>query len=292
MGMLDLPWLKKVRLIKGFVFKSVFGERPDLCRQLLEVVLGIEIAEVEVVQRERELDVLDKRRGGSIDLYVVDGCGNRYDVEVQTRFHKDEWFRARLYQELMDANLLKRGTDVTELRESMVVFICDFDPLGHEFARYDCATVCLQTGEVVPDRRGSVYLNVHGDLEELTPELRNLLLLFAGKAVDNDDFVGKIVDEMKKCVEDPEWMERFMTLEDEMEAEKKWARAEGLEEGRKQGLAEGRKLMAEQNARLVDALERAGRLSELADAMRDRDRYDALLEEFGITGNRSAGKTS
>ena len=50
--------------------------------------------------------------------------------------------------------------------------------------------------------------------------------------------------------------------------------------------------MAEQNALLVDALERAGRLSELADVMRDGDRYIALLEEFGISGNHCADKTS
>ena len=290
MGIWDLPWLKYVRLIRGFVFKSVFGQRPDLCKRLLETVLDVEIAEVELVQSEREMDAVEKRRGGRVDLYIVDGEGNRYDVEVQTKRREDEWLRARHYQALMDVNQLKRGTDASDLHSSIVLFICDFDPFARGFMRYDCATVCLQTGTVVPDRRSSIYLNIYGDTKGVSAGLRNLARLFRGEAVDNDGFVREIVGEMQRCVDNPEWMEQFMTLEEEMEAEKEAAREEGRKEGCEEGRKEGRKAgrkeaynqVAVQNARLVDALRDAGRLDELPDAMSNTSTREALLVEFGI----------
>ena len=303
-------WIREIRLIKGFVFKSVFGQRPDLCKRLLEIILEIEIEEISIVQPEREMDVLDKRRGGRVDLLIVDDKGNRYDVEVQTTLRNNEWLRARYYQSLMDANQLKRGAKISELRDSIVVFVCDFDPFGKGLCRYDCATVCLQTKEIVPDQRSSVYLNVRGVLDELPQELKNIMLLFMGEVVDNDDFVSEIIAEMKRCVDNPEWMDRYMTLEEEIEAEKDAARKEGREEGLKEGreegrkegreegrkeghregfkegreqaLKEGRRAIFEQNARLVRALEEAGRLDMLGDAMSDPQVYEGMLKEFGI----------
>lgn len=44
------------RLTNGFVFKSVFGGNPDLCKELLEITLDTTIDEIEFVQPERELD--------------------------------------------------------------------------------------------------------------------------------------------------------------------------------------------------------------------------------------------
>ena len=207
----------KLSLMKGFVFKRVFGERPDLCKKLVEVTLGIEVEGIEVVHPEREIEVIADRAGGRLDLYVVDAQGNRYDIEVQATNRSDEVLSARRYQALMDANQLRKGHEEKELRYSWVVFICDFDIFGMGLKRYDTGTACFQTGERVDDRRVSTYLNVRGEGGEEDPALDRLLRLFAGEDDEDDAFVRGILEEMEKCRDNPEWMERFMTFEEEKE---------------------------------------------------------------------------
>ena len=132
------------RLTSGFVFKSVFGNSPRLCKLLLEAALEVGIEAVEVIQPEREFDVAARSRAGRVDVYVMDSDGNRYDVEIQAESNDNEVLRARHYQSLMDVAQLRKGMGVEGLRGSVVLFVCDFDPLGAGLRRYDCRTTCLQ----------------------------------------------------------------------------------------------------------------------------------------------------
>ena len=295
--------LQIVRLISGFVFKSVFGDRPDLCRRLLEVTLNMQVSEVTVRQVEKDLDLVVDKAGGRLDLYVVDSDGNHYDVEVQAYLGGDEPLRARRYQALMDAARLKRGAKASELRKSVVVFICDFDPFEDELKRYDFEMVCEQTGRPMGDGRYATFLNIKGEHGVVTPELDALLQLFAGKVVDNDPFVEQIIEEMQKCVKEPGWMEQYMNFEEEKDIARRAAEREGhrigfnaghkkgfdegrtagFDEGRTAGFDEGLRDANDQNARLVKALRDAGRIDELADALLDEDRKRRLLKELGIT---------
>ena len=295
--------LQIVRLISGFVFKSVFGDRPDLCRRLLEITLNIQVSEVTVRQVEKELDLVVDKAGGRLDLYAVDSDGNHYDVEVQAYLGGDEPLRARRYQALMDAARLKRGAKASDLRKSVVVFICDFDPFEDNLKRYDFEMVCAQTGRPMGDGRFATFLNIKGTHGAVTPELDALLQLFAGKVVDNDPFVEQIIEEMQKCVKEPEWMEHYMNFEEEKEIVRRAAQREGhrigfnaghkkgydegmtagYDEGRTAGYDEGTRGVNEENALLVKALREAGRIDELADALLDEDRKRSLLKELGIT---------
>ena len=126
------------------------------------------------------------------------------------------------------------------------------------------------------------FLNVRGEQGDVTPRLDALLNLFAGNAVDNDDFVTEIIHEMEKCVNNLAWMEHYMTLEEELEIAKAAAQEEGRKEGRKEGCKEGRKDMAAENAALVEALRNTGRLDELAGALVDEETRETLLREFHI----------
>ena len=117
----------------------------------------------------------------------------------------------------MDVNQLRKGHEAKELRHSWVVFICDFDIFGKGLKRYDTGTMCFQTGERVDDRRISTYLNIRGEGGKVDPALDRLLRLFAGEADEGDAFVRGILEEMEKCRDNPEWMERFMTFEEEKE---------------------------------------------------------------------------
>lgn len=270
--------LTVIKLIRGFVFKSVFGHRPDLCKTLLEITLNTKMDRVEILNAEQDVDLNVDKAGGRLDLYAVDDEGNHYDVEVQAQSNKDEALRARRYQALMDAAALKKGAKAKDLRKNIVLFICDFDPFDNGLKRYDFRMICEQTGVTLGDGRSMTFLNVRGEQGDVTPRLDALLSLFAGNAVDNDEFVTEIIHEMEKCVSNPAWMEQYMTMEEELEI----AKAAAQEEGRAEGLKEGRADMAAENAALVGALRNTGRLDELASALVDEEQRETLLKEFHI----------
>jgi len=219
------------RIIRGFVFKSVFGDDPELCRELIEVSLNMRVKSVEVVQPEREIDVHVDRRAGRLDLFVVDNDGRHYDIEVQAQRRHNEWLRARHYQALMDVSQLRKGTEVNKLRDSIVVFVCDFDPVGAGWRVYDCRTVCLQTGEAVADGRRLVLLNAHGTMGEVSSSLDAFLRFVGGEDVQGDPFVDRLNAIIDEKVADREWMENYMDYYDELEAEKEAARRDGRAEG-------------------------------------------------------------
>ncbi|MBR3317367.1 MAG: Rpn family recombination-promoting nuclease/putative transposase [Atopobiaceae bacterium] len=253
-----------LRITKGPVFKKVFGDRPDLCRRLVEVVLGMEVAEVKIVQTERELSLAKEQRwrGGRIDLYVVDSEGNAYDVEMQASRHDNEWLRARHYQALMDATFLQRGGRVEDLPSSVVIFICDFDPFYMDLRFYDCYTMCLQTGEIVPDRRRSVYLSATASGGDVSESLDAFLRYVSGDDVRGDPFVDEVRDMVHCCLEDEGWLEDFMTWDEYYENEVRQGAKRAFDEGRKQGYADG------ERQGYADG-ERQGKLDALADLVRD-----------------------
>ena len=270
------------RISMGFVFRSVFQDRPDLCAELLEVCLGIEVREVSVVEHERVVEADMEARAGRPDLYVVGADGTRYDVEVQVESRKNELLRARYYQSLMDVDFLKRGGDVMSLPQTMVLFICDFDPFGADLRRYDCVTTVQQTGKEAGDGRRIVTLNAGALDGHVSPELDAFLRFFRNEAVEGDPFVDKIEAIIDSLLLNPTWKEQYMTFEDELEAARWNAERRGMEKGVKKGVKKERARAERENAMLVEALEAAGRAGELGATFKDPTRRAALIAEFGI----------
>jgi predicted transposase/invertase (TIGR01784 family) len=234
----DVRSQARPRLTSGFVFKSVFGEEADLTRELIELSLERGISSVEIVQGEREFDVLPSSRAGRVDVYATDSEGNDFDVEVQAESGGNELLRARHYQSLMDATRLRKGEDVEKLRDSVVVFVCDFDPLGGGLSRYDLRTVCLQTGEPAADGRRIVMLNARGPLDDVPAPLAAFLRLVAGQEVEGDPFCDRVNAIIDRKVADPKWMEDYMTFEDELEAARRNAEKRGIAIGEERKAAE------------------------------------------------------
>lgn len=235
----NLTHMDRPRLTSGFVFKSVFGEDPEKCRRLLELALETKITRVEVLHPEREIDVHPAYRAGRVDVMAEDADGNRYDAEMQAERLGDEILRARHYQSLMDALRLRKGEEVAGLRRSVVVFVCDFDPIGAGIRRYDCVTTCLQTGEPVSDGRRLVMLNARGSGDEVDPSLDAFLRAVAGEKVVGDSFVDSINAMIDAYFSDSEWMERYMTFEDELKAARINAEARGYARGMDLGIERG-----------------------------------------------------
>ncbi len=70
-------------------------------------------------------------KGARFDVYVKDGSGRCFDIEIQTSHLIDLAKRARYYQGVMDVDNLMAGEDYKDLKDSYVIFLC----LGAPFAQ-------------------------------------------------------------------------------------------------------------------------------------------------------------
>ncbi|MEE1159532.1 MAG: hypothetical protein UHS51_08920 [Atopobiaceae bacterium] len=111
---------------------------------------------------------------------------------------------------------------------SVVVFVCDFDPLYYNLSRYDLRTVCLQTGQPAADGRRIVMLNARGPLDDVPAPLAAFLRLVAGQEVEGDPFCDRVNAIIDRKVADPKRMEDYMTFEDELEAARRNAEKRGI----------------------------------------------------------------
>ena len=112
----------------NFIFSKTMELYPDLCRQLLELILGIKIKEINYPEREKTIETRIDGKGIRLDVFVEDKSTNRsFDVEMQITDSAQLAMRVRYYQGLIDMNNLKRGQHYSALNESFIIFICPFD---------------------------------------------------------------------------------------------------------------------------------------------------------------------
>ena len=73
--------LKDQTIKNNFVFGAVMCEENN-CKKLLELVLQIPIARVEV-SKEKSIVYHPAFKGVRLDVYAEDGQGTHYDIEMQ-----------------------------------------------------------------------------------------------------------------------------------------------------------------------------------------------------------------
>ena len=62
-----------------------------------------------------------------LDVYVWDGKGTVYDIEMQVTSAKELPKRTRYYQSMIDLQMIDKGQSYKKLNPSYVIFICRFD---------------------------------------------------------------------------------------------------------------------------------------------------------------------
>ena len=225
-------------LADRFIFFKVMQD-PNLCRRLLEIILGMEIARIEYEEGERNMEARYDAKGIRLDVYIRDGAGTVYSVEMQAARTSHLPRRSRYYQSMIDLELLEKGAAYVRLRRSFVIFICLSDVFQKGRHIYTFENRCVEdTGLALGDGTRKIFLNPYADMDDVTPELANFLkYLTDGVAVD--DFTERLVEAVETAKRNPrlmvEYMSYYADLEDH-EIAMEEAEEKGREEGRNEGL--------------------------------------------------------
>jgi predicted transposase/invertase (TIGR01784 family) len=227
--------LKELNLEDDFLFAKVMSDK-EICKELLEKILEIDIEKVEMVEEQKTIDLLLESKGIRLDVYVRDENNTIYNVEMQRGKHKNLPKRLRYYQGSIDLDLISKGEDYRKLTKSYIIFICTFDLFNKGRHKYTFQNICLEDNSVMlNDEAQKIILNTKGIMNDLSEELLEFL-----KYVENstDDTVkqskGNLVKSIHKRVQkvknDISVEVEFMTL---LERDR-----EKIEEGREEGREE------------------------------------------------------
>lgn len=125
---------KDLTISDDYMFKLII-KRKRICKQMLERILHIEIEDLSYVGTEKVLIPVYGSKGVRMDVYVKDGKGTVYNIEMQVRQPEGDGLakRTRYYQAMMDADLLAAGADYDRLNPTIIIFMAlsqqmvDFD---------------------------------------------------------------------------------------------------------------------------------------------------------------------
>jgi len=126
--------LKELTIKDNFMFGAVMCNE-EYCKRFLELVLGFSIERVEV-SKEKCMVYHSEYKGIRLDVYAKDDSNTHYNVEMQAVAQTALRKRARYYHSQIDMDMLATGKEYSELPDTYVIFVCDFDPFGQRKYRY------------------------------------------------------------------------------------------------------------------------------------------------------------
>ncbi len=224
----------------NFIFCKVLEENPDITKEILELLLDIQIDHIEQPASQKEFKVDFDSRGIRFDVYVKDGDGRSFDIEIQTSHFLDLGKRARYYQGLTDVDNVQSGMDYDVLKDSYVIFLCLGDPFGQGLPVYTFRYRADEnTSILMGDGTVNIFFNAKKYAKMKSEKMQAFCEYLCGQKADSDftDRLSVLVERLKL---NSQRRHEYMTWEQEIKRMERIAREEALEEGREEGLSQGR----------------------------------------------------
>ena len=246
----DLRRLKGFRLMDDDFLTKCFEGDTACIELVLQIVLDIPDLEVVDVHTQVFVENL-MNRSVQLDILATDSSGRKINVEIQRSDKGAGRKRARYNSSMMDANLLEKGKDYSELPETWVVFITENDVMGKGQPLYRVERSILETGENFGD--GAHILYVNGAYRDNTP-LGKLMHDFS--CTDPADmYYAVLADRVRFFKESKEGMAIMCKVMEDM-------RNESWREGREEGRQEERIYTERERRRAEEAEGRANAAEE------------------------------
>lgn len=244
---------EELKFTDDFMFCKILYTNPELCQQLLELILGKKIKEIRYLTTQNSIDITSDGKGIRLDVYL-EGDNKVYDIEMQTTLNVNLPKRTRYYQGMIDLNLIEKGADYSELKETFIIFVCLDDPFHKNECVYTFENRCKEVPDLcLRDESTKIFLNASGNKANLPEELRDFLAFLSGEE-PKGKLATQIAQKVEQAVKHEEWRTEYMTLL-QRDREKF---AEGKAEGRMEGTVETLVQLVQQ--KLLDAKVAAAQL--------------------------------
>ena len=225
---------EQATIANNFIFYKVMRHTPDVCKELLEILLEFKIERIEMSQEE-VVDIDFASKGIRMDVYARDCDGLKaYNIEVQTTDTNELPERARYYQGVMDVDLLKSGQQYKELKTTYIIFICLDDVFKKGLAKYTFENLCLEDTETKLNDRTQKVFYICKNYDKLLDARQKAFLRMVTQNSSSDDFTRRVGGLVESAKLNTQWRQQFMEWDREMA----YMRAKGREEGARQNAVE------------------------------------------------------
>ena len=234
---LEEKW-KNATIANNFIFYKVMHNNPDVCKELLEILLQIKIDHI-TMHTEESIEVDYGKKGVRLDVYAV-GSTQAYNLEMQATDTEELPERARYYQGILDVQELNQGDDYKDLKDSYVIFICIPDIFEKGLAKYTFENLCIENPQIKLNDRAYKYFFIARNYDRLLDEKQKafLKLVMSPEEKESNSFTEKISRLVEEAKQNSQWRKQFMDLEREKARKFREGKAEGVLEGKSLGIQE------------------------------------------------------
>ena len=184
-GVKMIKSIEELTFTDDFLFGRVM-QNPEICKGLLERLLEIKIEKIEYPVLQKTISPHYKSKGVRLDVFVQDS--NRvFDIEIQNVLDENLPKRTRYYQSMMDIDLLLKGKNYTELKESFVIFVCKEDFFGLNLPCYSFTNICNENSDLqLGDESHKIIFNASAFENEKSLEKKSILKYIMDKKSTSD----------------------------------------------------------------------------------------------------------
>ena len=202
---------EKATIANNFIFYKVMRNHPDVCKELLEILLEMEIDHIDMHGEELIETDLDSK-SIRLDVYAKDNK-QAFNIEMQAADTKELPERARYYQGVIDVDSLNAGQPYKELKDSYVIFICIPDIFGKGLACYTFENLCREDNSIQLKDRALKYFFIAKNCNKVLNERQKAFLeLVTGKKA-RDQFTRRIEHLAEEAKHNTQWRKLFMNWE-------------------------------------------------------------------------------
>ena len=203
-----------------FMFCKVLTTNPELCRELLELIIGKKVGAFARLDQQKPIEITADGKGVRFDVYSEDDQNVVYDCEMQTKDNSNLPKRARYYQGMIDLNLIQKGMRYSELKKSYVIFICLEDVFGKNLPVYTFNYICEQDYSVrLGDEATKVIVNAAGSRNGLSEDMCSFLD-FLSKKETNSNFTKELQGAVNESIAKKKWKVEYMTIMEKIREER------------------------------------------------------------------------
>ena len=226
------PW-EELTFADNFLFCKILEDDPDLCRELLELLLHIKIDRLEPPQSERTMQEAIGAKSVRFDVYAKDER-RIFDIEIQTTDEKNLPRRARYYQSIIDVDNLSRGENYARLKDTYVIFLCLKDIFRQGQPVYFFENACRGNTRIkLDDGAYKVFFNA-ANCDRLKDEATRDFFMFLKGRRANTALSKRIEEKVLFAQQNMAWRRQYMTWQQTIDEEKAIAFEEGATEQKRE----------------------------------------------------------
>ena len=211
-----------------------------LLKYFFQNLLHVKVKKIVYPELEKPIKPFYSTKGVRLDVYLKDE-DKIIDVEMQTYKQDAIGKRTRYYQSMIDIDSLMKGQDYSELLDSYVLFICNYDPfekvkgVGFGLPCYTFRNTCAENPAVpLDDKSIKVIYNASAYETVEDKDVRDFLHFVMTNDPGGNDFNRLISETVAKLKDNDEFRSDYAAMNLHDRDIKKAAKEEGIAEGAQQ----------------------------------------------------------